>query len=119
MENLKEIKLMMERLESPRMTDTEYQKKRESLTESGLKTDEGDLKIQTEKFFNKLNSNAAISPFLEKLAKSSEIAKAQAVAVFAEKLGLEMSKLGSLVATLRQQAKDTKSGGESSGEETM
>jgi hypothetical protein len=33
MKNLKEIKLMMERLESPRMTDTEYQKRRDTIKE--------------------------------------------------------------------------------------
>lgn len=35
MENLKTIKLMMERIESPRMTDTEYQKRKKSLNEDG------------------------------------------------------------------------------------
>ena len=109
-----------------RLTESDLEKlvqriiKEDSIKESGLKTDEGDLKIQTEKFFNKLNANAAIAPFLEKLSRANEMAKAQAVALFAEKLGLETSKLGSLVATLRQQAKDTKdtkSGEQESGED--
>lgn len=34
MKNLKEMKLMMERLESPRWTDTEYQKRVKQLNES-------------------------------------------------------------------------------------
>ena len=36
MKNLKEIKLMMERLESPRWTDTEYQKRVKQLKEENL-----------------------------------------------------------------------------------
>ena len=105
-----------------RLTESDLEKlvqriiKEDSIKESGLKTGEGDLKIQTQKFFDKLNTNAAIAPFLAKLSKANEMAKAQAVALFAEKLGLETSKLGSLVATLRQQAKDVKSGEQGSGE---
>ena len=105
-----------------RLTESDLEKlvqriiKEDSIKESGLKTDEGDLKIQTEKFFNKLNANAAIAPFLEKLSRANEMAKAQAVALFAEKLGLETSKLGTLVATLRKQAKVAKSGEQGSVE---
>ncbi len=41
MKNLKEIKLMMERLESPRLTDTEYQGRVKQLKESPIKRDIG------------------------------------------------------------------------------
>ena len=43
MKNLKEIKLMMERLESPRLTDTELQRKK-----SILKEEEGQNKMASE-----------------------------------------------------------------------
>lgn len=43
MKNLKEIKLMMERLESPRLTDTELQRKK-----SLLKEEEGQNKMASE-----------------------------------------------------------------------
>ena len=41
MENLKEIKLMMERLESPRLTDTEYQERVKQLKETPIRRDIG------------------------------------------------------------------------------
>ena len=56
-----------------------------------------------------LAKNGQIAPYLKRLADASELAKAQAVALFAENLGLEPSKIGSLVSTLKQQVKDTQS----------
>ena len=41
MKNLKEIKLMMERLESPRLTDTEYQERVKQLKEAAIRIDIG------------------------------------------------------------------------------
>lgn len=41
MKNLKEIKLMMERLESPRLTDTEYQERVKQLKEAPVRRDIG------------------------------------------------------------------------------
>lgn len=44
MKNLKEIKLMMERLESPRLTDTEYQERVKQLKEGPIRRDIGSHK---------------------------------------------------------------------------
>ena len=53
MENLKEIKLMMERLESPRLTDTELQIKKSLLKEEDeeITQDPDQLDLISFKFF--------------------------------------------------------------------
>jgi hypothetical protein len=80
------------------------------IIKEGVSTEDKDLKVQTKKFMEMLAKNGQLSPYLKRLAEASELAKAQAVAMFAENLGLETSKLGSLVATIKQQAKDAKVG---------
>ncbi len=100
-----------------KLTEQDLEKLVKRIIKEDVSTDEKDLKVQTKKFMAMLGKNGQIKPYLERLAAASELAKAQAVAMFAENLGLETSKIGSLVATLKKQVKSQ--GGEEGGEEGM
>tara|TARA_R110000868_G_scaffold60825_10_gene185249 strand:- start:123 stop:458 length:336 start_codon:yes stop_codon:yes gene_type:complete len=92
-----------------KLNESDVERLVKKIIREGISTEDKDLKIQTRKFMTMLAKNGQIAPYLKRLADASELAKAQAVALFAENLGLEPSKIGSLVSTLKQQVKDTQS----------
>lgn len=72
MKNLKEIKLMMERLESPRLTDTELQRKKSLLKESevySVKTPEEYLEHIKTFLIKQLENKKDKKEYLEKFIK--------------------------------------------------
>jgi hypothetical protein len=100
-----------------KLTEQDLEKLVKKIIKEDVSTEDKDLKVQTKKFMTMLGKNGQIAPYLERLAAASELAKAQAVAMFAENLGLETSKIGSLVATLKKQVKADKSQGDDEGME--
>ena len=93
-----------------KLNESDLERLVKKIIREGISTEEGDLKIQTKKFFTMLGKNGQLGPYLSRLASANEQAKAQAVAMFAEMLGLETSKLGQLISTIRTTAKDKTSG---------
>jgi len=71
MKNLKEIKLMMERLESPRLTDTELQRKKSLLNESDTHPETPEEYLESIKTFlmKQLKNKEDKKEYLEKFIK--------------------------------------------------